>query len=434
MFKKLHLQLIFFCSLIMTVILLAMTFICLSISESGLRKQSFADFRNNTDTVLTHLDNQTVLSLSWILQVEHNYQLILDIRDSGSPLFYVNLSDRESSHTLSEAARKTASEEYGLSADSFRSTDLLRQQETFYLNLPDMPQYYACVALLPKGDRFLDIAILYSTEPLNAQIEHQRLLFLAGTAVSLIVLTFLAWIFIGRMLKPIEKNRRRQVQFVAAASHELRSPLAVMLSSLSALRAAGNPQEAEKFADTIESEGERMSCLINDMLMLANADSGNWSIHPQSAELDTLLLQTYEKYEPITKRKKLQLQIELPEDSVSPCPCDAQRISQLLAILIDNALAYTQENGLIRLALRTRPGQFELIVSDNGPGIPDEKKQAVFERFYRIDDAHHSKDHFGLGLCIAAEIVRLHRGKITLTDTPGGGATFTVVLPGGYER
>lgn len=88
MFKKLHRQLIFFCCLIMTAILLAMTAICLSISESSLRRQSFADFRNNADTVLTHLDSQTIVSLSWLSQIEHNYHLTIDILDNGTPLLY----------------------------------------------------------------------------------------------------------------------------------------------------------------------------------------------------------------------------------------------------------------------------------------------------------------------------------------------------------
>ncbi len=455
MFKKLHKQLVFFCCLIMTAILLAMTAICLSISESGLRRQSFADFRNNADTVLTHLDNQTIVSLSWLSQIENNYHLTIDILDNGTPLLYGILSDTQNSRrTLADAARQTAAETYGLDADSFRSTNLLRQQEVFHLELPSMPQYYACVALLPKDDRFLDIAILYSTEQVHAQIMHQRLLFLVGTAISLLILTLLAWIFIGRMLKPLEENRRKQVQFVAAASHELRSPLTVILSSLSALRMSlaesdtqiadagitGNigcsvPKntaitEAQRFADTIENEGKRMSRLINDMLMLANADNSSWSIYPHFAELDTLLIQTFEKYEPIARSKQHRLLINLPDDMIAPCPCDEQRISQLLAILIDNALSYTPENSTITLGLRTQPGRFELSVSDNGPGIPDAQKRVIFERFYRMDDAHQSKDHFGLGLCIAKEIVRLHRGKLLLTDTPGGGATFTIVLSG----
>lgn len=477
MFKKLHRQLIFFCCLIMTAILLAMTAICLSISESALRRQSFADFRNNADTVLTHLDNQTIVSLSWLSQIEHNYHLTIDILDNGTPLLYGSLSDTQNSRcTLADAARQAAAETYGLDTDSFRSTNLLRQQEVFHLELPSMPQYYACVALLPKDNRFLDIAILYSTEQIRAQIMHQRLLFLAGTAISLLILTLLAWIFIGRMLNPLEENRRKQVQFVAAASHELRSPLTVILSSLSALRMSliesdtrtaatettdypyavsslsdracalsntastdnggdSTPKntaftEVQRFADTIENEGKRMSRLIDDMLMLANADNNSWSIHPHFAELDTLLIQTFEKYEPIARSKKCRLLIKLPDDMIAPCPCDEQRISQLLAILIDNALSYTPENGTITLSLRTQPGRFELSVSDNGPGIPDAQKRAVFERFYRMDDAHQSKDHFGLGLCIAREIIRLHRGKLLLTDTPGGGATFTIVLPG----
>lgn len=113
---------------------------------------------------------------------------------------------------------------------------------------------------------------------------------------------------------------------------------------------------------------------------------------------------------------------------VSPCLCDKERIEQVLSILLDNAISYTPSEGRISLSLETTSDKYLLQVSDNGIGIPDTEKEAVFDRFYRCDKSHKDKSHFGLGLCIAQEIIYMHKGKLRVEDTPGGGATFVVVL------
>lgn len=103
-------------------------------------------------------------------------------------------------------------------------------------------------------------------------------------------------------------------------------------------------------------------------------------------------------------------------------------MEQVLSILLDNAVSYTPPGGAISLSLKLEPDKVLLGVSDNGDGISDEEKEAVFDRFYRCDKSHKDKSHFGLGLCIAHEIVRMHKGKLWIEDTPGGGATFIVSI------
>lgn len=112
----------------------------------------------------------------------------------------------------------------------------------------------------------------------------------------------------------------------------------------------------------------------------------------------------------------------------APYPCDRERIEQVLSILLDNALSYTPENGRICLSLAGTSDRPTIRVSDNGIGIPDSEKESIFDRFYRCDKAHKDKMHFGLGLCIAQEIIHMHKGKIWVEDTPGGGATFVIIL------
>ena len=251
---------------------------------------------------------------------------------------------------------------------------------------------------------------------------------LAVFALTLVAVTFVSILLAHLITRPVKRAWDQQTQFIASASHELRSPLAVILSSIRAMQDAP-PAEAARFRDTIQSEGERMSRLVGDMLSLANADNQSWSIHPAPCELDTLLLEISEKYEPLMRSKKLSLSVELPDEELPPCICDPSRMGQVLGILLDNSLAYVPAGGKIRLSLSCREAQFLLTVSDNGPGIPDEKKEAVFQRFYRADAARKDKQHFGLGLCIAKEIVLLHKGEIQVQDAPGGGAEFVITLP-----
>ena len=172
-----------------------------------------------------------------------------------------------------------------------------------------------------------------------------------------------------------------------------------------------------------------MAPLIDDMLLLASSDNKTWRIQPSRTELDTLLLETYEKYEPAARERKLHLQISLPSETLAPCLCDKERIGQTLSILIDNAFSYTPAGGTVRLCAEALDKYFAVSVADNGPGIPDDQKEKIFDRFYRADDARSSREHFGLGLCIAREIVLLHHGKLTVTDAPEGGAVFTILLP-----
>ena len=106
-----------------------------------------------------------------------------------------------------------------------------------------------------------------------------------------------------------------------------------------------------------------------------------------------------------------------------------ERISQVLGILLDNAISYVPANGKIVLSLSQTETHFLIRVKDNGPGIPDSAKTSVFRRFYQADSARNNRQHFGLGLCIAYEIISLHKGTISVLDTPGGGSTFQISLP-----
>lgn len=428
MFKRLHLQFTFYSTLITSLILIGMTFFCLIILEKQSEKGNYMSFQNNVNSILTHLENQDSLAHQWILQMESSYGITIRIKDNGSPLYFNKLNDDSSITPLLEQIQSIAKLSYALDLDNYQQVTTLTRHQEFSFRGADGQQYYASAALVPKNSGSLNISILYSLAPERRRIRNQRILFGIADTFAIILLGIFSFFFTKKMIKPIEESRKKQIQFIASASHELRTPLTVMLSSLSAMKIAP-PEEAERFAKSIESEGHRMTHLINDMLSLANADNHNWRIHPEEIEPDTLLLQTYEKYEPLARSKQRHLSIELPDYIVPRMMGDGERLAQVLSILLDNAFSYTSANGHICLKLFDKKDRIEIHVADNGPGVPEELKESIFERFYRADKAHKDKEHFGLGLCIAQEIIRLHKGQIKIQDTPDGGATFVVDLP-----
>lgn len=426
MFKKIQIQLTLLCTLVCGAILVVMSLVCLSVSEKESQNQKFAEFQINVNMLVSYLGSQTVISHAWLSQFRSDTGFEIDIQDNGFQLTFGHTAPNFLEEGDFASVRQKAKTDYGVLEEAFTADSVLSTHTEFELSLKGEP-YYGAMALIPKNNGILNIAILFPLARLQKDILLQRLLFAGADICGVLLLGVFFWFFTWRMIQPLKKNRQKQAAFIASASHELRSPLTVMLSCLSAMQQA-SPEEAKHFSNTIELEGKRMGRLIEDMLTLSSTDNSQFDICKTPVELDTLLLTAYEKFEPLAQKKHLSLRISLPEEMVPPCLCDKGRMEQVLSILLDNAVSYTPPGGAISLSLKLEPDKVLLGVSDNGDGISDEEKEAVFDRFYRCDKSHKDKSHFGLGLCIAHEIVRMHKGKLWIEDTPGGGATFIVSI------
>ena len=202
----------------------------------------------------------------------------------------------------------------------------------------------------------------------------------------------------------------------------------IKAEALSALEKAG-PEEQERFRENIRAEGTRMSRLVDDMLALASADSRSWAVNRSPVELDTLALEVYEQFSSMARERGLRFSVSLPEEEIPLCRCDGNRIAQALSVLLDNAFSYTPSGGRVELSLTLRPGgRVRFSVADTGPGVPEEEKERIFQRFYRADASRQNREHFGLGLCVAREIVELHKGRLWVEDAPGGGAVFCMEI------
>lgn len=241
-------------------------------------------------------------------------------------------------------------------------------------------------------------------------------------------ISLFASIFLAKMsVKPLLESMNRQKAFVENASHELRTPLAVLQNRLETLfrkPEATIMESSENIASSLD-EVRNMRLLTTNLLNLAHRDDG---IKPEFCEIPPSFFdQTFANYEIIAEEndKIFEYENHVERSLVS----DKVLLKQLMTILYDNALKYTEEEGKIRFVAQFKDRYLYLRVEDNGPGIADEDKKRIFDRFYRVDKARtRQKGGFGLGLSLAKQIVEAFNGTITVRDNKPKGAIFEVKL------
>lgn len=249
------------------------------------------------------------------------------------------------------------------------------------------------------------------------------------------------------MLAAVERVANAQRRFVADASHELRAPLTTIKGSLEFLRRARDLPEEERTAvlDDAYTEAERMTALVNDLLLLARADaaaSGEGSLQGtklddqlrgrrELVELDQLALDIFRHARAqVQARNKGQLQFAIDRLEPVAVQADPGQLRQVMLILLDNAIKYTPPGGKVRISVTRQGARAVISISDSGIGIAPEVRPHIFERFYRGDQARERDEHgSGLGLAIAKWIIEAHDGEISVHSHAGKGSTFSVLLP-----
>lgn len=237
-------------------------------------------------------------------------------------------------------------------------------------------------------------------------------------------------LFLGNWcISPIEKAWKQQQQFVADASHELKTPLTVILANTSMLKEENIEEtKRQKWLSYIEKEANHMKQLVNDMLFLAKTDAVRESIQKYPVDFSELCMNSYLSFESIAFEKNIEFEADIDENLW--CLGAADKLSQLNKILLDNACKYTEEGGRILMSLKKKGSTLLLQVNNSGTPIPKEQLPHLFERFYRVDEAR-TRSHagYGLGLSIAQSITSLHQGKIYMTSSEDKGNTVSVELP-----
>ena len=245
------------------------------------------------------------------------------------------------------------------------------------------------------------------------------------------VLFFGASMLLARWaVRPVEQSWEQQRQFVADASHELKTPLTVILSNadLLAEQEEAEPDKRRRWAENIQAGGRQMGTLVEQLLLLARSDSGQTAASRfQPVDLTELVQSAALMFEPVAFEAGKTLELTDTEDSVTVSG-DGGKLKRLLDILLDNAVKYADPGGQITLSLRREGRRAVIAVTDQGAPIPREELEAIFRRFYRADRAR-STQGFGLGLAIARSIAQEHRGKLWAQSDPAGYNTFFCSLP-----
>lgn len=281
---------------------------------------------------------------------------------------------------------------------------------------------------VPSGSGY----IVAFTE-INAEqaIMRNLLIVLLLVALAALVLTFLISLYnANRSIKPVEESYNKQKQFVADASHELKTPLTTINTNVDVLMSHENNTigEERKWLNYIKTETERMTKLTNDLLYLARLDHEENKVMESRVSISDAAEGVLLLTEAVAFERNINMEYDIAPDLF--VKGNAEQIKQVILILVDNALKYTPENGNIRVTLREKENFAVLRTYNTGEGISEEAQKHIFERFYREDKSRaRESGGYGLGLAIAHAIVTEHKGSIKVESKKNDLTIFTVRLP-----
>lgn len=386
------------------------------------------------------------MTTTLVLQLEHesDYQTCLNLYEERRDMYFQLSSDTGRSLYQSEYLGDNTDiidtflttllgteGDFTFSPSSLKDYYYSRQSGAYTIEALNGKKYYCvnCLVVTDYGSIYTVTAIKEKSSFATLLKPKSGYYFCiwCGVLVSIICLSK---ILIRKAVKPTEKAMQSQKDFIAAVSHECKAPLAAILSSAEMIESVPNiPDTVTDHVRVIDAEVSRMSRLIRDLLLLSSIDAGNWSFHMDEVNVDTLLINLYTKFERICRKKDIQLQLNIPDECCPPLYSDADRLDQIISIFLDNAVSYSPPESEISLNASVRKNELIFTIIDHGIGISEKEKPFIFDRFYQSDKSRTQREHFGLGLSIANDLVHKLEGKIKLFDTPGGGCTFKIFLP-----
>lgn len=330
-----------------------------------------------------------------MLADEPLYTLILSDRGQVENMLYLNGSQKSAAEAFSAAQKILEKGGGGL----YGGLDFLKDRYAWYY-----PDRNSLTLMDTSHSRKKFVSILLRT----------GLLFLAYLAAVLAVTKIL----VRKMIQPIEDAFNKQKQFIADASHELKTPIAVILSNAEAMER--NPDV--KWLHNIETEADRMNGLVCDLLELTRSEQRKLELHP--IDLGYLAEKECMIQEARIFEKGLQLEEQIPEGIFAVG--EENSLMQVIGILLDNAIAHAKS--VIRVSLVKNGSQAELSVSNNGEMIPPEDQKMIFERFARAEESRNrNENRYGLGLAIARNLMIQNEGSISVSSSPEW-TTFTLNL------
>ncbi|MEE0675020.1 MAG: HAMP domain-containing sensor histidine kinase, partial [Ruminococcus sp.] len=241
---------------------------------------------------------------------------------------------------------------------------------------------------------------------------------------SLVIVFLISLALSGLAVKPVKTAWEQQKQFVADASHELKTPLTVILANNNIVMShPDNPVSAEKqWLESTEEEAQHMKKLIDQMLFLAKSDAGTAQVELSDVDFSSIVEGTSLNFEPIAFEKEVFLDLEIESGIV--LHGNSMQLNQLAHILIDNAVKYSEKQGVVKIRLSNKGDKIEFSVNNKGNVISPEDLEHIFDRFYRAEKSRSTKG-YGLGLAIAQSIVQSMNGKLIAESDAENGTTFT---------
>ena len=313
-----------------------------------------------------------------------------------------------------------------------RATDLALKHPQVRAFLPSLHLRF----LKLSTDRNSTVISFVDTTPLRSPLALLLLRSLLAFIGAMLIFLAISLHLAKLSLRPVERAWQQQRQFVADASHELKTPLSVIQADTNILLSHPEKtiEEQRKWLEYIQQQTGRMNELVGGMLILARADQASPPPHLTEENLSDLFLSCLLAFEARLFESGLTLDTDI-ESGLSLC-CDPEQIRRLIDILLDNACKYTPAGGCVLASLRRSGGQIRLAVSNfGGSPIPAEAQPRLFERFYRVTPSRsRAEGGYGLGLPIAQTITVQHQGQITVHSTQRDGTTFTVLLPESRRR
>ena len=237
----------------------------------------------------------------------------------------------------------------------------------------------------------------------------------------------------NRLLDRLSQSFERQQRFMADASHELRTPVAILRgeAEIALSQPARSAEEYRESLGVLHQEAERLTHIVEDLFTLTRADAGQYPLQFRDFYLDELIAEGVHCVRTLALGKKISLSLE--NASESPIHADEALLRRMILNLLDNAIKYTHESGHVTISCRPAGEEYALSITDTGTGIPAALQPRIFERFFRADKARSRAETdgggAGLGLAISRWIAEAHHGRLELTRSDSSGSTFTAYLP-----
>lgn len=406
-----------------SLVLLVFAVFSFVLNSNSIRFNFRSALDNYTETVITKIRLDNAVSTNWINTLEAANNIIIGIKDNNGNvyLFSGNNEFKTSREVLLnrtyDMARENGVAVYEL---EFMPSTL---STSITVNGDNGDTYLCKVTIIPIKESYVAVSVILSNEKYEKDIENLLFRYILIIVILEAILYLISKILAEYAVKPTIQSERSQREFIASVSHELRSPLAVIKAASSTAQING---DHTKLPSIVDSEVNRMSRLVEDLMTLSKADTSGWEIETEDIDLDDLTLNIYEKIVVLANNRNRSIRMIPAKGTLPVIKTNGMRLTQIILIFFNNACEYSTEGKEITFGVVNNSKWIKLYIGDRGPGIPDKEKKKIFERFYRADKSRSDKKHFGLGLSVAMALAKAMNMEIGVDDNEFGGSDFYV--------